>query len=57
MNTSYYRFTLDLDKQDSMECMTVRQGDTAKGQLYHLRAPRDLHGSSRETPIVHQANG
>ena len=31
MNTSYYRSTLDLDKQDSMECMTVRHGDTAKG--------------------------
>lgn len=31
MNNSITRFTLDLNKQDSMEYVTVRQGDTAKG--------------------------
>lgn len=31
MNISYYRFSLDLDKQDSQEYVTARQGDTAKG--------------------------
>lgn len=31
MNINYHRFTLDLDKQDSQEYVTVRQGDTAKG--------------------------
>lgn len=31
MNTSYFRFTLDLDIQDSQVYVTVRQGDTAKG--------------------------
>ncbi|MBQ0166875.1 MAG: BppU family phage baseplate upper protein [Treponema sp.] len=30
MNVSTYRFSLDLDKQDSQEYVTVRQGDTAK---------------------------
>ena len=31
MNISYHRFSLDLNKQDSMEYVTVRRGDTAKG--------------------------
>lgn len=31
MNISYYRFSLDLDKQDLQEYVTVRRGDTAKG--------------------------
>lgn len=31
MNINYQRFTLDLDKQDSMEYVTVRKEDTAKG--------------------------
>ena len=30
MNNSTYRFSLDLDKQDSQEYVTVRRGDTAK---------------------------
>ena len=30
MNNSVHHITLDLDKQDSMEYVTVRQGDTAK---------------------------
>ena len=30
MNNSTYRFSLDLDKQDSQEYVTVRKGDTAK---------------------------
>lgn len=31
MNNATYRFALDLDKQDSMEYVTVRRGDTVKG--------------------------
>lgn len=30
MNNSTYRFSLDLDKQDSQEYVTVRRGDTEK---------------------------
>ena len=30
MNNAIYRFSLDLDKQDSQVYVTVRQGDTAK---------------------------
>ncbi len=37
MNNSVYRFSLDLDKQDSQEYVTVRRGDTVKKLSVLLR--------------------
>ena len=37
MNNSTYRFSLDLDKQDSQEYVTVRRGATAKGLSVMLK--------------------
>ena len=48
MNNSVHHITLDLDKQDSMEYVTVRQGDTAKSLSAMLTESgrRDWHGKS-----------
>lgn len=37
MNNSIYRFSLDLNNQDSQEYVTVRQGDTVKGLSVMLK--------------------
>ena len=37
MNNSIYRFSLDLDSQDSQEYVTVRRGDTVKGLSVMLK--------------------
>ena len=52
MNTSYYRFTLDLDKQDSQECVVVRQGDTAKGIAVLLSESGTPYGITEDVTAV-----